>query len=297
MKYQKENEAKACFDNIYTAATPHAYIEMMEENDYEISEQARPYCMAAVDLLKNRNGGDSPVQLLDIGCSYGMGSAFFKYGRSFDEMVAFFSKHASRDYDAACQAMRKWLNVKPASYDMRCVGFDSSIPAIRFAKMSGLLDDSIARDFENPEVLPNAEERTCLSRCNLMVSTGAIGYITDSTMEKIVPHVGADCPDEIGPFAVFTILRMFDPSPIQAVFEKHGFRLEKVSGVLLPQRRFTDENEQKSVLSLLRGRGVDTTGKEDQGKHLAELFIGAKPGQFSTLLEKISETHSVLSTP
>ena len=86
--------------------------------------------------------------MLDVGCSYGIGSAFVKYGCSFDEMVAFFSSRAPRPYHAACEAMRMWLNLAPPVCDVRAVGLDSSKPAIDFAMDAGVLDGGIARDFE-----------------------------------------------------------------------------------------------------------------------------------------------------
>ena len=52
MEYETENQAKANFDEVYTEPTPHAYIAMMAKNGYEIGEQARPYCIAAAELIK-----------------------------------------------------------------------------------------------------------------------------------------------------------------------------------------------------------------------------------------------------
>jgi len=290
--YETENQAKACFDNVYTAPTPHAYIAMMAKNGYEIGEQARPYCLAAAELLEEHTEDAWPVQMLDIGCSYGMGSAFVRYGCSFDEMVAFFSTRAPQDYHAACEAVRAWLNVTPSPHDVRCVGLDSSTPAIRFAMKAGLLDGGIARDFENPEIVPNAEERSWLRSCNLLISTGAIGYLTDRTMAHVVRHIGKDHPSKFGPLAVLTILRMFDATPIRDVFEKHGFRFEKVPGIMLPQRRFTDEKERKGVLKILHDKRIDTSEWEDRGKQFAELFIAAHPDHFQELLEKMNGIRS-----
>ncbi len=293
MKYETENQAKACFDDVYTAPTPHDYIAMMAKNGYEIGEQARPYCIAAAELLQEHTEDAWPVQMLDIGCSYGMGSAFVKYGCSFDEMVAFFSTRAPKDPQAACEAMRAWINVTPTPHDVRCVGLDSSKPAIRFAIRAGLLDGGIARDFENPEITPNAEECSWLRSCNLLISTGAIGYVTDRTMAHVVRHAGKDHPSNFGPLAVLTILRMFDATPIRDVFDRHGFRYEKVPGIMLPQRRFTDRNERKGVLKVLHDKGIDTREWEDQGRQFAELFIAAKPDNFPELLKKMNETNSV----
>ena len=293
MTYETENNANACFDDVYTAPTPHAYIAMMAKNGYEIGEQARPYCLAAAELLKDHTEDAWPVQMLDIGCSYGMGSAFVKYGCSFDEMVAFFATRVPQDPRSACDAMRAWLNVTPTPYDVRCVGLDSSKPAIRFAMRAGLLDGGIARDFENPEITPNAEERSWLRSCNLLISTGAIGYVTDRTMAHVVRHAGKGHPSEFGPLAVLTILRMFDATPIRDVFEKHDFRFEKVPEVMLEQRRFRDESERTSVLKILHDKSIDTREWEEQGKQFAELFIAAKPHHFPELLEKMNETYSM----
>jgi len=293
LKYETENQAKACFDDAYSAPTPHDYMAMMAKYGYEIGEQARPYCMAAAELLKEHTDDAWPVQMLDIGCSYGMGSAFVKYGCSFDEMVAFFSTRAPQDAHAACEAMRAWINVTPTPCDVRCVGLDSSKPAIRFAMRAGLLDGGIARDFENPDITPNAEECSWLRSCNLLISTGAIGYVTDLTIAHVVRHAGKDHPCEFGPLAVFTILRMFDATPIRDVFENHGFRFEKVPDIMLPQRRFTGEKERKGVLKILHDKGIDTGEWEDRGKQFAELFIAAKPDNFPELLEKMNETRSV----
>ncbi|MGB3727721.1 MAG: hypothetical protein WBA70_00545 [Thermodesulfobacteriota bacterium] len=292
MTYETDNKAKTCFDEVYTSPTPHAYIAMMAKSGYEICEQSRPYCIAAAEVLKSHTEDAGPVQMLDIGCSYGMGSAFVKYGISRDELVAFFSTQAPQGLHAACESMRSWIKT-PTPYDIRCVGLDSSNPAIRFAMRAGLLDDYIARDFENPDITPNAEERSLLRSCNLLISTGAIGYITDRTMAHVVRDAGKDQPSEFGPLAVLTILRMFDATPIRDVFEKNGLRFEKVPEVMLPQRRFTDENERKSVSKTLHDKHIDTSEWEDRGKQYAELFIAAKPDHFPELLEKMNETRSM----
>ena len=293
MQYETENEAKACFDDVYTSPTPHDYIAMMAKNGYEIGEQARPYCISAAELLKEQNEDAWPVQMLDIGCAYGMGSAFVKYGCSFDEMVAFFATRVPHDTQAACEAMRAWINVTPAPYDVRCVGLDSSKPAIDFAMNAGLLDGGIARNFEDPDVLPNEEECSWLRSCNLLISTGAIGYVTDRTINYVVKYAGKDHPGEFGPLAVMTILRMFDATPIRNVFEKHDFKFEKVPEIMLPQRTFRNKCEQKSVLKLLRDKGIDTSQWEDGGKHFAELFIAAKPGHFPELLDRMIASYSM----
>lgn len=290
MSYESANEAKATFDDAYTSPTPHAYIEAMAASGYEIGERARPYCAAAAELLEEGIGDVWPVQMLDVGCSYGIGSAFIKYGCSFDEMVAFFSSRAPTEYHAACEATRAWLNVAPPACNVRTVGLDSSAPAIRFAVDAGLLDGGITRDFERPDVEPNDEERSWFRSCNLLISTGAIGYVTEHTLEPVLRSLGEDHPGEAGPLAVVTILRIFENDGIEGVFEKCGFRFGAVPDVRLPQRRFIDDDERQDVLSVLHARGIDTTDWEDRGKQYADLYIAARPPWFDALMERMHRT-------
>ena len=288
MTYNAENKAKANFDGAYIAPTPHAYVNKMAESGYEIGEQCRPYGVAAVELLRKHNGAIWPVQMLDLGCSYGMGATFVRHGCSFDEVVAFFSSRAPTEYRACCETTRMWLNVTSPACDVRSVGLDSSRPAIRFALDTGLLDGGIARDFEQPGSQPTDEERAWFRSCNLLISTGAVGYVTERTLKVVLKELGKEHPADIGPFAVISILRMFDDDPIQAVFEGNGLKFGRVPGVRLPQRRFTDDTERHSMLRVLHDRGLDTQDWEDRGKLFADLFIAAPEKQFALLLERMT---------
>lgn len=288
------NQAKATFDDVYVAPTPHAYVDAMATHGYEIGERARPYCAEAAELLRERNGDVWPVQMLDVGCSYGIGSAFVRYGCSFDEIVAFFAARAPLEYQAACEALRSWVNVVPPACDVRCVGLDSSEPAIRFAVDAGLLHGGIARDFEEPGAEPSERERAWFRSCNLLISTGAIGYIGEPTLDAVLPHLGEDYPGECGPLAVVTILRMFETPDIEEAFARHGFRFGAVPGARLPQREFTDREERAKVLEVLHGRGIDTAGWEDEGSQYADLFIAARSDDYDLLLERMIETRETV---
>ena len=292
MSYETENEAKANFDDVYTAPTPHGYIAAMAESGYQIGEQARGFCGAAADLMRERNGDAYPIQMLDVGCSYGIGSAFVKYNCSFDEMVAFFATRAPTEYRAACEATRMWLNISPPALGVRSVGLDSSEPAIRFAVDAGLLDGGVARDFERPGSKPTESERAWLRGCNLLISTGAIGYVTERTLDTVLGELGKDAPGDFGPLAVVTVLRMFELEPIRGAFARHGLAFESVPGVRLPQRRFTGAEERREVLSVLHENGIDTKGWEDQGKHFADLFIAAPSGQLPDLMDRMISARS-----
>ena len=126
----------------------------------------------------------------------------------------------------------------------------------------------------------------------MLISTGAIGYITQRTLNVVLQHLGKDHPGDFGPLAVVTILRMFDSSPIETVFAQHGLTFAPLSGVRLPQRSFAGMNERREVLSILHDRGIDTREWEQGGKQYADLFIAAPPEQFSRLLDRMRKKPS-----
>lgn len=291
MSYAQENEVKADFNNVYVMPTPHSYISTMSDHGYQIGDEARPYFTAAAELLGELNQEAWPVHMLDIGCSYGIGSALVKYGCSFDEIVSFYSSRAPMNYASCCDVMRMWLNVTPPACDIRCVGLDSSAPAIKFALDSGLLDGGIARNYENGASKKQLSNEIAWYRsCNLLVSCGAIGYVTSKTLDAVLPHLGKDHPGSHGPLAVMTILRMFDTKAIAAAFERFGYRFGVVPGIALKQREFIDNQEKNKIIELIHGMGISTRGLEDTGELFAHLYIAAPHDQFSSAMERMKNT-------
>lgn len=289
MSFKQENEFKANFSDCYTQPTPHDYIAMMASLGYEIGEQSRPYFSRAVDLLLEKNGSAFPVQMLDLGCSYGMGAAFVKYRCTFDELTAFFAARAPRDYASCCEVTRLWLNVTTPMAELRCLGLDSSEPAIQFAIDAGLLEAGISRNYEKPGINPTEEDRAWFRSCNLMVSSGAVGYVTERTLSIILRDLGKDHPTGFGPLVVMTILRMFDPAPIQKCFEEHGYQFGQIEGSHLPQRRFSDPLERNNTIALLKERQVEISDLEENGKLYADLFIAAPAEFYEELRSNIVE--------
>jgi SAM-dependent methyltransferase len=273
-------DPKASFDSIYTEPTPHRYFAEMRRLGYQIGEQARPYCLAAARVLEKKLPA-WPVQVLDLGCSYGVGAAFVKHGCTFEELVSFYASRAPKDYSGCAAATRAWLNVVPPLLDARVTGLDISEPAIRFAEEAGLLSRGLARDYET--TLPTEEERDLLRSCNMLMCTGALGYITEKTLSRILPELGRYAPGGQGALAVITVLRMYDVAPVRDCFVTLGYEFERVEDVRLPQRAFVDEREQREVLERLSDRGVEVDGWESLGVLYADLYIAAWPSLMAPL--------------
>lgn len=293
MSYQKHNQAKANFNSVYNAPTPHNYFELMNSLEYRIGEEAEPYFSAAVDLLR-RQSPRQRVQMLDVGCSYGVGSALVKHQFSFKQIAEFFDNEASRDYGQCVEDTRQWLDGEEAEPKaMKCVGMDCSEEAVQFAEEADLLDAGISKNFEEGDK-PSDKEIQLIRNCNLMTSTGAIGYVTEKTLSVVLSHLGKAQAEQQGPYVVVTILRMFDSEPIRRSFEKFGFRFEQVPGVRLRQRYFADDGEKEKTLAVLRERGVDPTGWESEGSLFADVFAAAPAADFQVLLDALLARHAEL---
>jgi len=289
MTYNTANEAKATFDDLYTTPTPHNYLSAMAKHGYAIGEEAKPYFQSVVRLLREQNDDEQPVQMLDLGCSYGIGAALVKHQLSFFDVMDFFKNEAPRAYDPCIKSTRRWLEARDDSSDVACVGADSSEEAIKFGTESGLLDHGIARNFEkNQEATP--EEIRLIENCDLLTSTGAIGYVGEKTLSVMLRHLGKAEPDRDGPYAVVTILRMFDPAPIRKTFERFGLEFGIVPSIHLRQRCFADKGEQDETLSLLEARGVSPAGLEEEGILYADLYVGAPADRFTALRRCVRQT-------
>lgn len=280
MASEKGKDPKTSFGSIYTEPTPHSYFAEMRRLGYQIGEQARPYCLAAARVLKKRLPM-WPVQVLDVGCSYGVGAAFVKHGCTFEELVSFYASRAPKDYAACAAATRAWLNVVPPLLDARVTGLDASEPAARFAEEAGLLERGLARNYE--ETLPSEEDRDLLRSCNMLMCTGAVGYVTEKTFSRIVPELGRYAPGGQGALAVITVLRMYDVASIRDCFVTLGYEFERVEDVRLPQRAFSDQREQRDILDRLKKRNIDTDGWESHGVLYADLYIAAWPTLMDSL--------------
>lgn len=287
-------DSKTSFDSIYSEPTPHRYFADMRRLGYQIGEQARPYCLAAARVLEKKLPM-WPVQLLDVGCSYGVGAAFVKHGCTFEELVSFYASRAPEAYEACAAATRSWLNVVPPLLDARVTGLDPSESAVRFAVDAGLLSHGLARNYENN--LPSEEDRELLRSCSMLMCTGAVGYVTEKTFSRIIPELGRYTPGGIGALAVITVLRMYDVASIRDCFVTLGYEFERVEGVRLPQRAFADAREQRDIIKRLKEGNINTEGWESLGVLYADLYIAAWPSLMDPLRLAIDVAQGKIRQP
>lgn len=277
--YRDYNRAKASFDDVYSAPTPHQYLNQMAALDYRMAKQMHPFLCAAVDAV-SQDGSTTTV--LDVGCSYGMSSALLKTNYDFDDLIGFYETEASEALQDCVEQTRRFIAEGASSRgQVEVVGMDCSKPAVQFAEASDLLVAGIARNLEEPGAALAPEEKALVAGCDVMFSAGTIGYVSDRTVGKLLDSFVETGASPMGPVAVMSILQLFDPKTMAGTFEQHGLEFVQLP-VQVAQRRFFDEEEHARVLNTLQQRGV----AHDPGSvwMFADVCVAARPAHIEELV-------------
>jgi hypothetical protein len=258
------NDAKASFDDLYAREDPRDYFSILGSLDYSIPDLAKPIFRQVAAAFRKAKG--RPATILDLGSSYGINAALFRYPITVDMLRR---RYARREMMALTSAQvreldRKYFESWPRAQPERIIAADVSKPAVDYAVEAGLADEAIAHDFEQGAP-PGVARR--LVDVDIIMSTGAVGYVTEKTFDALLQSMGRT------PWVVSFCLRMFDYSPIAARLAEDGLVTEKLRSAAFVQRRFQDEDEAAQVLDVLSRKGLDAAGLESEGLLFAELFV------------------------
>ena len=265
--YWSVNAAKADFDAIYKQRDPRDYYCTLGGLDYLIPEVAgRVFLQLAERLIETKG---RPISIIDVGCSYGVLSAVMRHGLTMDQLR---DRYASPSLHALSSDHLTALDLHyfagwPERPGLRFVGLDASAAAIAYARRVGLIEEGLAVDLETGSLDERA--RALVAKADLIVSTGAVGYVTEKTFSKLLSAF----EPEAAPWVASFVLRAFDYRPIAESLAQRGLVNERFESATFVQRRFRDQSEYQEMLRLLRRAGVDPTGKEAEGLLHAELFV------------------------
>lgn len=267
ISYDDANAGKADFEWTYNRLDPRAYFDVLGELDYAIPERAAPVFLRVFDAYAGLRRRDT-LTAIDLGCSYGINAAVLKYGLKMsdlrDHYLSFDDGATPRDI---LEADQKEFSAQKARQGLRIIGLDRAQCASSYGYWAGTLDDAIPENLEENDASEHAAK--ALSHCDLIISTGVVGYITERTFERIIACRAPDAQPWIASF----VLRMFDYGPIAAKLADQGYVTEKLKGRTFKQRRFANAGEQSHVEQLLRERGMDPNGLESEGHYLAEFYL------------------------
>ena len=254
-------------DHIYDKPDPRAYFRELEGLDYILPGAAKYLIQELISHLQENR--EKAIDILDVGCSYGVNAALLKHDMSMTELYAHWGqKHLE---DASSEEVlaydKRFFSCTEQQDDIRVLGLDAAGNAVAYAEDVGLLDEGLALDLES-EALP-AENAADLQAVDLVISTGCVGYVTETTFQRLLPAV---FQDELPWFANFA-LRTFPFERIAQLLAESGYVTERLEGSTFKQRRFASSEEQAAFLERLESKGLDTVGKEAEGYSHAEFYL------------------------
>ena len=265
--FEEINEAKANMDDIYDQPDPRAYFRELKKVGYTIPNDAKPIFQKLISQRRRRQG--DMVHVLDLGCSYGVNAALLKHDLSIEDLYEHWGqeKLADATLEEVVERDRHFFADLDESQDIEVIGLDIAENAVVFAEEAGLLDEGITVNLETEPLPVLAEED--LAQIDLVTSTGCVGYVTEKSFDRLLPAITPGRKPWIANF----VLRMFPFGAIEESLSDWGYVTEKLDGQTFVQREFASSEEREQVLDQMREKGIDPSGRETEGRLLAEFYL------------------------
>ncbi|MER7577801.1 hypothetical protein [Streptomyces sp. NPDC126514] len=259
---------KSRFDDIYVQPDPRAYFTRLAALDYEIPHQAQPvFRRAAAERAAFDDGMPGQPTVLDVCCSYGINAALLNHDVTLAELSQRYTSPVAQSmstaelaaWDKEFYAERRRPQAPAAVY-----GLDVSAPAVHYAQQAGLLDGAFTDDLEH--VPPGPQLSEALRNVGLITLTGGSSYITQRTFAALLGKTRR--PVRVTAF----VLRTVAYQPVVQALAAHGLHTSTDLSRPYPQRRFTDEQEQRYAVRAVTELGGDPAGFEDAGRFYSVLY-------------------------
>jgi len=266
----KELKIKKNFNAIYTEDSPRSYLKEMNRLEYGVSDATKPLYNSIIEQLEETIS--RPINILDLGSSYGINSSLMKYNLTMSEVNDFFLNGTEPTKKETKQFYEKCTR----NDNMNFYQIDISDEALKFSEEMDLCERGMNVDLE-------AEKLNLLGsfpKIDLVIATGCIGYIGYKAFLNLLKVIKNRRSNSIkskkeytAPIFAFSVLRMFDMDDIKDAFETYGYSIVKSDIKLIRQRKFSDPKEKAQTISILHNMGIDTEKYEDDGNFYADFYI------------------------
>ena len=265
-----ELKVKTDFTDIYTQNSPYEYLKEMERLEYSISDHTKPLYNSIIKQLGKTSS--RPVNVLDLGSSYGINSSLMKYDLTMSELNNFFLNGT----EPTKKETRRFYEKQESNDNMNFYQIDISDEALKFSEEMDLCEKGMNVDLES-EKLSLLES---LPKMDVVIATGCVGYIgykAFSNLLKVIRNRQSNAiesgTEDSSPIFAFSVLRMFDMQDIEEVFETYGYSIVKSDIEPIRQRNFYDPKEKAQTVSLLHDMKINTKKYEDDGNFYADFYI------------------------
>jgi len=213
-----------------------------------------------------------PINVLDLGSSYGINSSLIKYNLTMSELNDFFLNGSEPTKKETKQFYEKCTS----NDNMNFYQIDISEEALKFSEEMNLCERGMNVDLEDEKF----NMLGSLPKMDVVIATGCVGYIgykAFSNLLKVIKNRRSNSKESeteyVAPIFAFSVLRMFDMKDIEEIFEMHGYSIVKSDIKPIRQRSFSDPKEKTQTVSLLHDMGINTKKYEDDGNFYADFYI------------------------
>jgi SAM-dependent methyltransferase len=264
--FDLDDTGKINLNSIYDRPDPRDYYQTLVNLDYRIPAEGAPVFRKVIEVERSARKRTA-LKLLDVGCSYGVNAAILKHERALPDLFRAYSAATTGAFTRR-ELLARDRAIYKGSGNLTVIGLDPAERAVGYAREAGILDGYLTRDLEIES--PDEEERALLADVDLVISTGAIGYVGVPTFTHIIESA------ERRPWLALFTLRMFSFDAIAEMLKAHGYAVFKLDGKTFHQRHFADGKERAEVFANLDALGLDPAGHESDGWYHAEFFF-ARP--------------------
>ena len=268
-----ELKVKKDFTNIYTQDSPHSYLKEMNRLNYSISDSTKKLYAPIIKELEEKLS--RPINILDLGSSYGINSSLMKYNLTMSELNNFFLNGTAPTKKETKQFYKECTS----NDNLNFYQIDISKEALKFSEEMNLCERGMDVDLDVEKI--NILES--LPKMDLVIATGCVGYIGHKAFLNLLKVIKnrRDISKEssieyIAPIFAFSVLRMFDMEDIEEVFKIYDYSVVQSDIRPIRQRNFSGPKEKEQTISLLHDMKINTKKYEDDGNFYADFYI-AKP--------------------
>lgn len=251
---------------IYNQPDPRPYYSTLKDLDYLIPQFAKPVFQNVLETYRAAKKANS-TKIVDLGCSYGVNAALLKCDMDMAELYGLYGSRSAGLYarDELIERDRRLFTPPEGEADIEIVGVDAAECAAAYAEEAEIIDGKVVANLEEDDLRPG--QRELLKGTDLVISTGCVGYISETTLGKIVEATTPRMP-----WMVHFALRMFPFAPIREALAEQGYVTARGKHPFR-QRRFASADEREHVLDRLADMGIDPSGVETDGWFYADLYV------------------------
>lgn len=195
----KTDEKKQHFDDIYVAETPVPFKERILDDLEYISDNFNRQAFDRLILpwVENQATDDKSLNYVDLCACFGNTTMAILNGMDYDSI-----RHNWRD-DEACRKIDS-----PRRFPTHATAIDISANAMAYGRNSGLFDDTIVADLNEPEPGAKQAVETAINNADVLISTASLVYLEPEAIEGLLkafagaPREGYMMVNFLNPFSL-----------------------------------------------------------------------------------------------